>query len=413
MSPITGWKTPSAAAADKSATLKVSMAFGSAPFASTCSSFFDRTWTDMTTKAGVRYIHVGRGRSHDLDTFGPDTCEIVMDNRTRYCDPTCTSNAQAGKIVPGCPVKVEVTPPGAELANVYSGYVEGWEVTYPGQRDSIVTAKCANGLKYLALSNLGGTTVAGGRTDLMVGDILTAAGWPSSSGGWSTGATAGWRALQTGLTTCVDYPSCQTPALEMIRTLADAENGAFWVNISGKARFANRHFWADTMKTAKATFGDAHLQCDYTDMSFSCDDYQLYNHIVVGTVGSKNPTTKSDATSIGKYGRRSLTRLSMPMKTTGDCNTIATWLLTRYKNPGNRLPRLECKPMASTKIWDTYDNTSGVGIGSKINFSRRPPGGGTFSTAFHVEGKDTVIDVQNNDWTLSFDLSPAALQPPV
>ncbi len=404
---IKGWITPTATASTKSASLDVSFAFGSAPFATTCTNFADRTWVDCSTM--VRYVHIQRGRSHDLDVFGPDTAEIVLDNRTRYCDPACTTNAQAGKVIPGTPVRVKVKRPGSANFDVlYSGYVEGWSMEYPGMRDATVTARCANGMKYLALSSLT-TASTGGRIDNMINTVLTAAGWPSSAGGWPVDATTGWRTLQTALSSGSRYPARNTPAVEICRNLADTEGGAFFVNLGGKAYFVNRHFWKDDMKTARATFGDQ-TALPYTDLVLGSDDYQLYNAVsVTGLKGNTQST--SDATSIALYGRRALVRTGLPVGGSTDAKKLARWLVQRYKDPGIRVSRIECKPRSDTGLWDLYDNTSGAGLGAKIHVNRHPPGGGTITAICHVEGIETNIDVNNNDWTLAFDMSPANLQP--
>ncbi len=404
---IVGWKTATASGV-QSAKLQVSFAFGSAPFATTCTNFNDRTWTDCSTLA--RYVHVQRGRSHDLDVFGPETAELVLDNRTRYCDPACTSNAQAGKVVPGTPVRISMTVPGGSTNRVYSGFVEGWNIEYPGMKDSIVVAKCENGLKYLALSNLT-TASTGGPIHSMINTVLTAANWPSSAGGWPVDATTGWRSLQTALSSGGRYPARNTPALEMCRNLADCEGGAFFVSVAGKAQFVNRHWWVDSNKTSKATFGDAAgPSLPYTDIKIACDDYQLYNDVsVTGLKGNTQST--SDATSVAAFGRRALVRSGLPVGASTNAKKIARWLVQRYKDPGIRVSRIELKPRSDTGIWDLYDNTSGVGIGAKVTVNRHPPGGGTISAVCHVEGKETTVDVQNDDWTLAFDLSPANLQP--
>jgi len=78
-----GWQT-----AGNNAGLQVAFAFGSAPFASTCDSMFDRTWYAASTS--VRQVRTFRGRTHDLDQFGPGTAEIVLDNRSRLYDPSNT-----------------------------------------------------------------------------------------------------------------------------------------------------------------------------------------------------------------------------------------------------------------------------------------------------------------------------------
>ena len=397
---VKGWKTKTTSG-DEYAGLIVGMAFGSAPFASSCQSFNDRQWTDVSTS--VRYVHAMKGRSNDLDVFGPNTCELVLDNRRRLYDPTATTNALAGKILPGTPIKVEMRQPGSTAVNrVYSGYVEAFKLRYPGKKDAVLDVDCADGLKFLGLSNLNGTTIAGARTDLMVSDILDVTGWP---------ATTGWRTLSTGYTTGADYPAIHAPALEMLRTVADVENGAFFVNTQGQARFASRRFWVDSNKEVKAIFSDAEPHIHYSDIHIAYDDSQLYNRVVIGSLSTLSPSTASRPASIATFGERTMTRLKLPVASTADADEIAHWLATRYGEPSVRISRIECKPRSSTKIWDLYNDTGGIHLGSKVVVNRHPPGGGRIRQVCHTEGEEHTIDVQQDDWTYSLDLSPAERQP--
>jgi hypothetical protein len=383
---VTGWG---------GAQFHVGMAFGSEPFASTASNFDDRTFVPVSTL--LRQAHIFRGRTNDLDEFGPATLSMVLDNRTRTVDPACTSGTYADQVIPGVPVRAWMRRPGNTTGvRMYSGFVEGYEMDYPGLVDARVTVRANDGMKYLQLSAQS-TLTTGDAIHTMVGHVLDGAGWPASTG---------WRAISTSITSGANWRGFKTPALELLRGLADAEGGAVFMGVQSKVRFVNRHFWSDE-KSTQATFGDATTELPYFDMRIVCDDSQLYNKAYVTGLRGVTQSTK-DNPSIGKYGRRDLIRSNVPVGATTHSKRMARWLVERYHEPGARIDRIDCMPQASTGLFDTYDT---VGIGNLVTVNRRPPGGGTISQLSHVEGIQTDIDVQQNEWRLRYFLTPQSLIP--
>jgi hypothetical protein len=383
---ITGWG---------GAQLHVGMAFGSAPFATSAANFDDRTFTNVSPL--LRRLHVFRGRTNDLDEFGPGTLSMLLDNRSRTVDPACTSGTHAGNVIPGVPIRVWMRRPGNTTGvRVYSGYTESYEVDYPGFRDSRTLIQAQDGMKYLQLKAISTNTSRTWIND-MIGNVLTGADWPNNTG---------WRSLATALSSGSNYKGYKTPAIEMIRGLADAEGGVFFIGVQGKARFANRRFWVEE-STNKAIFGDMSSELPYRECKVICDDSQLYNKAYVTGLRLVERSTK-DNTSIGKYGRRDLVRSNVPVGSSTQSMRLARWLVARYKNPGVRIDKIDTLPQVSTGLFDTYDT---VGIGNRVTVRRRPPGGGLIEQVSHVDGIETDVDVQQNDWRLRYYLTPQSLIP--
>jgi hypothetical protein len=383
---VTGWG---------GAQLHVGMAFGSEPFSSSASNFDDRTFVPVSTL--LRQMSVFRGRTHDLDEFGPGTLRMVLDNRTRTVDPACTSGSYTDQVIPGVPVRVWMKPPGGTTGvRMWSGFTESYMVDYPGLVDSRVTVGAHDGMKYLQLKAISSATTRD-TIQNMINNVLTGAEWPDSTG---------WRAISTSISSGSYWRARGAPALEVIRGLADAEGGVFFMGVQTKARFENRRFWVKE-STNKAIFGDANDELPCIDMRVVCDDSQLYNKAFVTGLRGVEQSTKSNA-SISKYGRRDLIRTNVPVASSTASKKIARWLVERYKNPGVRIDQVTCMPQASTGLFDTYDK---VGIGNRVTVRRRPPGGGLIAQVSHVEGIQTDIDVQQNDWRVRFYLTPQSLIP--
>ncbi len=394
---VKGWATPTSTGWD-TAELQVAFAFGSAPFASSCADMLDRTWYAASTS--VRNVRTFRGRTHDLDQFGPGSATIVLDNHSRLYDPTSTGTAFAGQILPGTPVKVQCKKPGEALTRtIWSGFAEGFELDYPRMTDATVTVRCVDAFKYLNLASISTLTTAA-PTGTMIRHVLDGAGFPD---------TTGWRDLPVGFWSEQNYKGFRTPALEMCRNLADSEGGMVFMSRTGSFLFRTRDNYRNQSATTSAVFGDAgSSELPYTDFSLACDDYQLYNKVSVSRVRGPVQSTWSTE-SIGKYGARVLTKNNLLCPNSTSAKKLARWLVARYKEPGVRVGRLACKPRASTGDWELV---SEAGPGTAVRVVRRPPGGGsTFSQLCSVEGVEHDISVGEDDWTLAFNMTPTALFP--
>jgi hypothetical protein len=114
----------------------------------------DCTWTDETayarTSAG---INISRGRRSELSPVGPGSMTVQFDNRTRRFDVANTAGALYGKLLPMRNIRV-YTIRGGVTCYLFTGYILGFPITYPGMTDSVVTVECVDGFRVLQQSAL-------------------------------------------------------------------------------------------------------------------------------------------------------------------------------------------------------------------------------------------------------------------
>jgi hypothetical protein len=126
----------------------VEIAFGDDPLTATASC----TWEDVTDY--VRAVSISRGRSSELSTYSPGTATVSLDNRTRLFDPTNTAGAHYGELTPMKRIRVRAAV-GVTTATIFTGYVMGWPIEYPGMVDSVVSVHCVDAFRVLETSRLG------------------------------------------------------------------------------------------------------------------------------------------------------------------------------------------------------------------------------------------------------------------
>ena len=132
------------------ANVYVEIAFDNSPLTAIASC----TWVDVTAYA--RRISTNRGRNTELATYAPGTTTIDLDNRARLFDPTNTAGTYYGKLAPMKRIRVRASY-GATSAVLFSGFVLGWPITYPGMVDSVVSVSCVDAFHLLEQSSLPGS----------------------------------------------------------------------------------------------------------------------------------------------------------------------------------------------------------------------------------------------------------------
>lgn len=126
--------------------IEVQVAFDDSPFVDVDSC----TWYNLGDY--VRGITINRGRTTELATYAPGTASVVFDNRTRLFDGSNTAGTFYGKLLPMRRIRIRVG-----LVAIFTGYVLGWPIEYPGMKDSTVTVSCVDGLRALEQAALPAT----------------------------------------------------------------------------------------------------------------------------------------------------------------------------------------------------------------------------------------------------------------
>lgn len=126
--------------------IEVQVAFDDSPFVDVDSC----TWYNLGDH--VRGITINRGRTTELATYAPGTASVVFDNRTRLFDGSNTAGTFYGKLLPMRRIRIRVG-----LVAIFTGYVLGWPIEYPGMTDSTVTVSCVDAMRVMEQAPLPGS----------------------------------------------------------------------------------------------------------------------------------------------------------------------------------------------------------------------------------------------------------------
>lgn len=346
----------------------------------------------------VRAIETRIGRNHELNRIEAGVATITLDNADRRFDPAYTSSPYYPDVLPMKRVRVRANYSGTDY-NMFVGFVEAWTPQLPGGLISELDVPLVDAFRYFAGKKL--TVAAGLGTELssaQVSRILDLLSWPAGERGISAGQSAMQELVMT-----------QEYVLSRFQTIADSENGLFYIAPDGKVTFRDRHYRLKNKSTSVATFGDGGgAELPYEELVFSLDDTLIYNEIIVTRSGSPVYVgTATDTDSETHYFSRTLTKTTY-VQDTNEPQDAAYWLLGIYKDPGLRAKRMTISGYMDDSLWP---HVLGRGIGDRITVVQRPPGGGSaISQEVHIESIRHVIDQRlgtDGVWRTTWELSPA------
>lgn len=378
--------------------LRVQAAFGHQPLSTT---LWDSTsWTDIGTD--VRSIHIDRGRSHELDEFNAGACILTIDNN----DGDWTAGTTGGtygstNVLPGLPIRVQAKDwGGSSYSELCLTFVEniGMEFGEAGS-DWTVTLDTVDGMKYLEMCIVyDGTTYAAEDEATRIHNVLANVGW-----GYPTAGST-WPGKTLGLTTLVVDDAFDNTALALIRKAADAANGEFAIDRTGQP-----HYWPRTKysniststRQTSLTFSDTGGAVNFRRIGWHYDDINVFNDIIVDITGRPQDRSVTTSTvSMDKYGIRSLSRAGLPISSTAERDSIASWLLDRWKETDVRPVEITVMPTASPSVY--WDACSQREVGDIITLNHTAAG---ISTDVSIEG--IVHDIKpGKQWETTFRLAP-------
>ena len=204
-------------------------------------SFFDTTypgWYDLTSY--VRNVDFNRGRSRWLDDYSTGTCTIVLDNRTRAFDPLYSSGTFYGQVKPGRGIRIfawddTTANTEANYKPLFAGYTDTWSFEYDINGDSTCTLQV-----FDLMAVLGGQTVSQNfnqhRAGWTVGAVLAFPNIevPYNNTWYST--LSDRSLITTGNSDLVAFKA-ENSALDTIRTIAQSDNGEFYVDRKGQPQY--------------------------------------------------------------------------------------------------------------------------------------------------------------------------------
>lgn len=288
----------------------------------------------------------------------------------------------------------------------------------------------------IVADNLGGfvdATVGNGTTNNFKGDIAFAcefttwfpfsthvtnlyAAWKSACAGESTNARyarilnyagyTGTSNLDTGLTTSMGAATFDgQDAVSALQAVVDTEAGAHYVDASGTIVFKSRSARYNAL-TPMYTFGERTDlgEWPYEDCTLDYDSTHLSNQVTVTQDGTGQQFYATDPTSVTSYFARPLTR-TINSSSADECNDAANYLLSRYRQPAQRVSSLKLHPSANPALWPVC---LALELGTRARVMRRPPGVPAIEVDCFIENLAWDFGDDGDAW-LTIQCSPADL----
>lgn len=240
----------------------------------------------------------------------------------------------------------------------------------------------------------------GDDTGARIGRVLDTIGWP-----------AGLRSLGTGITALGAANLGRATALDYCRQVEVTEQGQLFMGAEGSVIFRNRH-WRTTDSsgvTSQGTFSDAVGATNpYADVVIEGYGIQWLRTKEVGSrVGGASNLEALDATAITNYGEIAEAIGPTLHETDQEVLDLLNWRLGQRSAPALRITQLTLNMRAKPST--LVPLVLGLDLGERIVVSRTPQGvGSAISQACHIEG--LTMDVTPNEWTTTYNLSPASTQ---
>jgi hypothetical protein len=267
-----------------------------------------------------------RGKSEALDRIDAGTIDITVDNSDRVFDPLYSAGPYFGQLIPGREVRVSCNG-----YPVIYGFIDDLGIAYQPSNRSVVSIQSSDALKTITANNLPATSVPSELSGARVTRILDLpeVAWPSDK-----------RSIDTGDTLLSNVAITQgAQAVSYLQLIGTSEAGEVFISKDGKFVFKERNA---TPGAVDIIFTDESSVPGFTvipfaDLSVVYGSEQLYNRIVL----SNNKVVPDEAiaediTSQELYGSRSYSSTGLLTDSATDLQSLANFLLARFKEPQYR-----------------------------------------------------------------------------
>lgn len=191
-----------------------------------------------------------------------------------------------------------------------------------------------------------------------------------------------------------------------LQKVEDSEQGAIFIDESGKLVFHDRHH----ILAAPYTVSQVTLEQGVGTLAYEPpvlwgnDDAELYNAATGSRVGGPVYTVV-DETSQDAYGERPLPSMDGLLNLSdSEVVDLLTYRVSKYAQPTPTVRQVRLHPAAQPAL---YPYVLGLGLRSRITVKVAPPGGGpVFSQESHIERITHEVDA-TGDWWTTWDISAA------
>jgi len=275
---------------------------------------------DITDR--VRSFRINRGKGRRFASFQAASATVTLNNHDRAFDPLYTDSPFAGNIVPRR--KIKITSNGIDI---FSGFIEDWDLSYSPDGDSVAIAKSYDGFYILAGQTIDAQTPTEQTTGERINAILDLPeiAWSVTNRDIDTGVVdVGTQAI-----------SDNTPALSYLQKISETEAGLFFVSASGDVTFRDRY---PSAGSAVVEFSNDDIP--FTSLEVIYGSELLYNSVTIANTGG-GTAVSDDAQSQSAYGVRDLVITDLLGATDTQSANLSLYYIDKYSEPEYRIESLE------------------------------------------------------------------------
>jgi len=285
--------------------------------------------TDVTQY--VRSAVSKRGRSSNLGRFTAGQLTVVFDNRGRVFDPNYVSSPLYGAIKPRRKIRFYAGYDVKSLVQQFEGYIDNWDFDYDISGDSIATASASDAFTIFAQQLIDLVSPASELSSDRVRRVLTnsAVAWPLDL------------FISTGGAFTMNSVTYSGNVLDYLQTIADSEDGFFYVNQSGVVTFLGWNaFTTVSIGSLALWFSDQYQESipyfpDFQELPFSSlqttyGTDQFYN--IVTATSSAGTVTSQNILSQDEFG---ISSVDLPVLTAGTAQmgVLTDHMVDKYGEP--------------------------------------------------------------------------------
>lgn len=264
-------------------------------------------------------ITTERGRNIQTDTYINGTAVVRVLDTDGSWNPQNPASPYYGYLVPLRKLRVSATV-GVTSHWLFSGYTTEYRYTYPqGQELGYVDIYCSDAFRLFNMAQV--TTVdssgSGQTTGTRIGKILDQINFPTNL-----------RSLDTGNSNCLADPGTLRTSLSALKNVEYSEQGAFYIQADGTARFRGRHDVQSSIAGTPIQFNQTG-DIPYSNLVFAYNDQLIINQASMTRVGG-TAQVYENAASVARYFPHSISQENLVIDTDANAaNIAATVVATR------------------------------------------------------------------------------------
>ena len=267
----------------------------------------------------VYNIAIRRGRNIQRDTYETGTAIIRVLDPNSWFNPQNTSSPFYGYLTPLRKIRVSATTDTAQDF-LFSGYTTDYVYHYPiNQETAYVDIYCSDAFRLFQLAQVETVASAGAgqSTGTRIGKILDQIGFP-----------ANMRTIDTGNSLCQADPASLRTSLDALKNVEFSEQGAFYIDGSGTARFRSRDNVVSSISGTPIEFNQT-TGIPYANLVFAFDDKLIINQAQMTREGGVAQFYQNVA-SVVKYFPHQYNQTNLVIDTdAAAANIAATYVATR------------------------------------------------------------------------------------